>query len=825
MKRSLTSAIAMMAVLAAMAVPAKPGRQTITQSDGTVITVERVGDERFHSFVTTDGLTVMPDSKGDFYYTTPRGMTAVRAHNPGERTSEEASLLKADAAQMTFERVAASRASAKAASKSTPQKAQKPQVPNIGKAKVPVLLLSFKDKDFIDGDNANAVFEEFLNGEGVSVGQYFRDQSNGLYDPQFDVFGPYQLSGNTATYGGNNYWGNDSGVGKMVAEGCINLNSQINFSDYDNDGDGVCDVVIVLYAGCGEASVPANYPNAEDLVWPCQWELSASEYSKSLFQDGVTIDKFAVFNEAYGSTTERKIDGIGTMCHEFSHCLGLPDFYDTNYHYYGMGNWSLMCSGSYNNDGYTPIGYSAYEKAFMNWITIEEGRQNTQYTLPALNQKSADTDVAIKLSSDRDADEYFIFENRRQQGWDEYIPAEGMLITHVDFNQTDWDKNVVNNSATQLMCPVPADNAANSTSESGDLWPGRNNTATQFTDTSRPAATLNSGGTLGKPVTEITRNADGTVSFWVMRGAKSIINSPVLSEANDIASDSFTAIWEHDQAELAESYTLEVRPHTEVQLLMRSEFSQGEGDWTIVENTYGTINPNTEDFVLGSTKRMGTIYSPAVNLDGTQKLTLVVRAASYGSDNSSVCAYVSPDTEVATAPATAKTAVLTEDFATYVFVLDADGDVPNHVYISTVGNKKRFRVQWAEIYSGDASASFSGDATITRVASSTDENGVVTVTGITGNSHTVSGLTPGEKYDFRVKAIAADTENYMDSEWSPRRTVILTASGIADVAGDTDADAPAEYFTIDGIRVDAAGLAPGIYLVRRGNTVSKTVVR
>ena len=82
-------------------------------------------------------------------------------------------------------------------------------------------------------------------------------------------------------------------------------------------------------------------------------------------RDGVTIDKYAVFNELSGSNTNN-IDGIGTVCHEFSHCLGLPDFYETTYTYgyYGMGSWSLMCSGSYNNDGYTPIGYSAYEKHF-----------------------------------------------------------------------------------------------------------------------------------------------------------------------------------------------------------------------------------------------------------------------------------------------------------------------------------------------------------------------------------------------------------------------------------------------------------------------------
>lgn len=82
-------------------------------------------------------------------------------------------------------------------------------------------------------------------------------------------------------------------------------------------------------------------------------------------------------------------------------------------------------------------------------------------------------------------------------------------------------------------------------------------------------------------------------------------------------------------------------------------------------------------------------------------------------------------------------------------------------------------------------------------------------------------------------------------EWSPRQGVnafhsnlvkltdntlnYLTAknSAISDIngiAGDIG-DAPAEYFTIQGIAVNPEALTPGIYIVRQGNTVNKISVR
>lgn len=825
-KRILTAAAGALMALSAMAVPAKPGLHTFTQSDGTTITVELKGDERFHTYVTTDGLTVgRAGGSGDFLYMTPDGLSEIRAHNPGNRTAEEARFLATNAQELSIEKVASKQladprrrfainAGIKAAEA---LKKASPQVPNNGEARIPVLLISYRDVDFRDGENAKAVFEDFFNGDGVSARQYFIDQSNGKYTPQFDIYGPYKLSGNRSVYGGNDRYNNDKGAGKMVAEACTGLNKEINFKDYDNDGDGVCDVVIGLYAGVGEASY--NEPNA---VWPHQWQLSSSEYGRSLYFDGVTIDKYAVFNELSGTDT-KKIDGIGTVCHEFSHCLGLPDFYETTYTYgyYGMGSWSLMCSGSYNDDGYTPIGYSAYEKEFMGWLTIEEAIPNTRYTLPAMNQKNAETDIAVKATSDRDPNEYFIFENRRRQGWDKYMAADGMLITHVTFSQAAWDNNTVNNGMPQRMCPVPADNKATLSSESGDLWPGLADTATSFTDISRPAASLNGGGMLSKPVTEITRNADGTISFMFMKGTARPLSVPVLDTPVVESSTSFTASWTHEDAPQEVSYTIEVMPHMDVTEISKTVFGEKlPEEWLLESEEYfAGYDATYSCFKIGSSKRKGGIISPSFRIDADKVITVAIEAQSYGSDNSSMV--VSTLDENGT-KVDSKTVKLDTEFNTYIIVLDGKEMATNRISISTLAAKNRILLRSASIYLGDASSML--DGSVARAMEKTDENGKITVTGLTGNSYTFTGLDDGAQYDYRIMAISENPDEYADSEWSSRKTADLSTSGIVSTE-TTSSDAPAEYFTLEGIKVDASSLTPGIYLIRRGSNVTKTVIR
>jgi hypothetical protein len=206
-----------------------------------------------------------------------------------------------------------------------------------------------------------------------------------------------------------------------------------------------------------------------------------------------------------------------------------------------MGPWSLMHRGRYNNNNDSPIGFSAYEKEYLNWIDYVEAEPNTQYTLPIFNQKNADTDVAVRITNPEDPDEFYVLENRAKQGWDEYLPTEGLLITHVTFDQLAWENDTVNTGSIQRMTVIPADNSllVNYNSEGGyyrfdyedskgDLWP--NGDATALTDTTLPAATVNTGGYMSQPVTDITRNDDGSISFWFMKDEASV--APIIADAD-----------------------------------------------------------------------------------------------------------------------------------------------------------------------------------------------------------------------------------------------------------------------------------------------------
>ena len=513
-----------------MAVPAKPGWHTLNQSDGTTLQVQAVGNAFNHALLTKDGLMVALGDDGDFYYTSSlTGLTTVRAHEMKDRTASETAFIEAQRGHLTMKPKEFRPIQGKPTFGIGGSNADS-DVPAQGNRKVPIILVEYQDKKF--KNSREQIINAMLTGN-TSVQQYFHDQSNGKYDPDFEVFGIYTLSQNRQYYGGNDSSGNDKGLGAMVTEACqMAAADGVSFSRFDTNNDNYCDVVIVIYAGVGEAQASYTVPSA---IWPCNWNLRSASYyglgGNGAFRpngSGPYVNNFAVFNEVHGSNDNGStIDGIGTFCHEFGHCLGLPDFYDTNYGgHYGMGYWDIMDTGCYANDTYTPVGYSAYEKNFMGWINYIIPNPGTYYTLPIWNQKNEETDKALFLQSDINGNEFFIIENRRQQGWDRYLPAQGMLIHHITYNASRWQANTPNNENIQLVTIMPADNTLSTNNESGDTWP-RNN-KTEFTDNSTPAAKLNmaangnisgNAGYLGKPVTEMVINNDGTASFWYMKGA------------------------------------------------------------------------------------------------------------------------------------------------------------------------------------------------------------------------------------------------------------------------------------------------------------------
>lgn len=434
----------------AMAVPARREGMLRTAADGTEKMVFLNGDESFHYLTDENGIwldeeTLMPLTEE---------IKNTKLNQKAEGASRHAKARRAKQETGTSRLLA-------------PRGA--------------VILVSYADKNF---KSTNAEMTDWAMGENYtyngatgSIHKYFLDQSWGEYDMQIDVYGPVTVSQNAAYYGENDWSGDDKHADELVVEACklAHDNCGADFSKYDSNNDGKVDWVVILYAGYGEASGAAGLSNT---IWPHQYELSYTGMSFKL--DGKTVDHYCCLNEL--DYYSRKREGIGTFCHEFSHVMGLPDFYETNYQTTGIHTlceWDIMDYGPYNNNGNTPPNYSAYERWFMGWIRPTLITDACSVTLPALHDTKAacymtENGSAISDILDPDPTTFYIFENRQKSsGWDAYIPGSGMMITKIKFSATKWEGNTVNNSSRNMGVDIIE--AVSNNSDSGkasDLYPG-----------------------------------------------------------------------------------------------------------------------------------------------------------------------------------------------------------------------------------------------------------------------------------------------------------------------------------------------------------------
>ena len=521
MKRILSATICLwMAFSVLQAVPAKQLRINHVQKDGTVLTVVKQGDEHCHYYTTDDGIILTKGTDGHFYYSVITGQGTLAAstqlaHAVSNRTAEEAEFVETNKPIIAnyMPQIRRNKQQAKAA----PMKVS--QIRPQGNPRIPVILIQYQDVAFSEGELVHAGYTQRVSQEGYtggrdygSVRDYFLAQSGGLFDPQFDIIGPVTLANNRAYYGANTPSGDDIRPGEMVLEACTLAKTEgliPDFSVYDNDGDGIVDVLYTIYAGVGEAS-----SEEENSIWPHQWDLySALREWPEL--DGVLLYSYACNNELYGN----EIDGIGTFCHEFSHCLGLPDFYPTNNRsYFGMDTWDVMDYGSYNDNSHTPCGYTAYEKEFMGWKSTETLTQPCTVRLAAAHTPEGQ---AFKIVNESNPDEYFLLENRQQESWDSALLGHGMLVIHVNYDEQEWAYNTVNNSSQQGMTILPADGELGNislSSRQGDPYPGIRN-ITEIT-----SFEVYEGDDIATPVTNITES-NGIISFDFMGGDPTSITS------------------------------------------------------------------------------------------------------------------------------------------------------------------------------------------------------------------------------------------------------------------------------------------------------------
>ena len=515
-----------------MAVPANRKAVNVTQPDGTTVTIHLLGDEWQHFNTTTDGYSVIKNQQGFYVYAEKKNgelkATQMVAHNAQERKANEQAFLqnmkKYQAPDMT---PAIANMKGRVEAIGAQRRAQGNRATNYENFKGLIVLIQYNDKEFSREDYPTVIndmvnqqnYTGFDNNQRTgSVRDYFTDNSEGKFQPQFDVVGPYTV--NYSQYDANM---NGDKCSKILVDALNQADADVNFKNYDGDSNGAVDLVFFILAGNG-----ANYGgNNENLWWPHRSVIIDEEKYNTgknpyIYKDGVLLWDYASSTELCGYTTNPQtvfIDGIGTICHEFSHVLGLPDFYDTNYEEDGEsvtpGDWSLMASGNYLNNGFTPVGYSLYERYLVGFTDKPEViSQPGNYTLEPLynNQKGYWLNTP-------EPKEFFILENRQrsQFKWDAYLPGDGMLVHRVDrSNEGIWQANKVN-ADPEHNYYVLLRAGGGSTSSASDPFPGSKNVH-ELTNVSSP---YNLKTWTGKDnqfgVFNIQKTTDGNITFTIDR--------------------------------------------------------------------------------------------------------------------------------------------------------------------------------------------------------------------------------------------------------------------------------------------------------------------
>lgn len=404
MKRlTIVLIIMMLGSVCSYAIPAYPYKVKVTQPDGSTLIVKAHGDEYGHWFTDESG-TVMQQYEDGWF----RPLAGVTQEQLARRAAEN--------------RAAKNKVSNAAGSMKVK-----------GKMRFLTILVEFSDVAF-KTDNPKQAVHDMLNQENYSVNgatgsarDYFYENSLGQFEPVFDVYGPAKLSQPMQYYGGNDSRGDDLRPHYALREGCQLLKDEIDFSQYDSNNDGDVDMVLMIYAGYGEAD-----GGGVNTIWPHEWNIRSGGLSFS--DDGKNVDVYACTNELSSiGPTAGKLNGIGAACHEFGHAIGLPDMYDTDYTTNGYASallsFSVMDSGTYNNVSRTPPYLNMQERALLGWAG--EGDIRRMPSSGTVEIPPVRNNVAYMTPTDMDG-EYFLYECRTKTGWDAYIPGEGMIVYHAD---------------------------------------------------------------------------------------------------------------------------------------------------------------------------------------------------------------------------------------------------------------------------------------------------------------------------------------------------------------------------------------------------------
>jgi len=501
------------------AVPADPTPIQVTQPDGSTLTIKLHGDEFFHFTSTVDGYTVVKNMAGYYTYARLDGDRLVAsdriARNADQRTVADRAALAGIPKGLTSRSMVQSGTRMLNRRNSAMRRVGSDGMMDYDNFKGLIILINYTDKKFTMPD-ANAFYDDMVNTHDYtgytlrnrvvrmtgSVRDYYYDNSNQQFDPHFDVVGPvnvpYKCTDQQST--------NNSA--EIFDSALAAVDDDINFADYDTDGDGFVDMVFFLVAG-----LSANYGgNNEAYLWPHMYYLY---YATP--RDGVRFGLYACSTEIAGwEGYYSDVNGIGTFCHEFGHVLGLPDLYDTDYTDSGgeslnPGQWSIMSGGSGNNFGRNPVGYSLYERYALGFTTPTLLQEDGEYLMSALDVSNG----GYRLNTPNE-NEFFLIENRQMGKWDRFLPGHGMMVARVDStDERVWWQNTVNCDPKHMYYELLRSHY-NGQDSDHDPFPGADG-VTSITNFTNPGLLTWDRSFNDYAIYHITEHDGGIISFTLER--------------------------------------------------------------------------------------------------------------------------------------------------------------------------------------------------------------------------------------------------------------------------------------------------------------------
>ena len=453
----------------------------VRQADGSVITVILRGDEHINWYTTLDGVLLVQGADNNYYIGKVEKSgnliaTKQLAHEALTRSQAERNLIAKQDKEKFFAYVNKIAEESENAYDNSPLTRSPsidsgyngvPYFPHTGSPKALVILAEFQDTTFTIQDTKK-VFTNYLMNEDhftdkrynqdqnyKGVRGYFKDCSYGKFTPVFDVVGPIKLPKAHAVYGA----GNDR-MDLLLADACAAVDGMVDFTKYDANNDGIVDLVYVIYAG-HSANTSGNKATN---IWPKSGTITISNKF-----DGKSIRRYGVSNELNGSEktskNNKKINGIGLFCHEFSHTLGLPDIYAyntdaENQDNQGMEYWDIMDGGTGIRGGRVPASYLAWEREVMGWMNIDELKNDITIN----NLKSIDNGgKAYKIVNPKNSNEYIVLQSIQKgawnQGWGDNTYGKGLFAYRISYksdkvNIFDYPNNL---KGKPRVIPIPAD--------------------------------------------------------------------------------------------------------------------------------------------------------------------------------------------------------------------------------------------------------------------------------------------------------------------------------------------------------------------------------